>query len=211
MPLRLLVLGLLMILLSASPALAMDIQGKWGLGVGAAGVIGTNPDITLFYGRSRSSAWLLDVQLSGTNSNGHSTIPLDTTLSNPTHDNQNQLSVNIAPGLRRFLRPDGEFSPYFDLSAGGFYNHAHQYVDSPGAFTRVDGTVWGLGISCALGAEYFTPWHFSVAAHTSLASANWYSSHDTFEPSGSGTYDRKTNGVRASLGISPILALRVYF
>ena len=211
MPIRLLVLTLLMLALGAAPALAMDIQGKWGLGVGAAGVVGTNPDITLFYGRSRSSAWLLDVQLSGANLNGHASIAADTTYSSPTHDNLNQLTVNIAPGLRHFMRPEGEFSPYFDISAGGFYNHAHQYVDFPGSFTRVNRTIWQLGISCALGAEYFTPWHFSVAAHTGLASVNWFSNHDTFEPSGGGTYERNTSGVRANVGISPVLALRVYF
>jgi hypothetical protein len=213
MPIRLPVISLLILALAAAPALAMDIEGKWGLGVGASGLIGTSPDLTLIRGRSPASAWLLDVLLSGNNVNGNSTTPtpIDTTLSTPAHDNLNQLFINVAPGVRRFLQPNGDFSPYFDLMAGGFYNHAHQYVDSPGTFTRVEGNVWGLGISCALGAEYLTRWHFSLAAHSGIASVNWMSSHNTYEPSGGGTFDRKTNGVRANFGVSPILAVRVYF
>jgi hypothetical protein len=210
-PTRLPVLCLLILVLAAAPAFAMDIQGKWGLGVGASGLIGTSPDLTLIRGRSPASAWLLDVQLSGSNVNGSAAIPFDTTLSTPAHDNLNQLFISVAPGVRRFLQPNGEFSPYFDLMAGGFYNHSHQYVDYPGTFTRVEGNTWSLGISCALGAEYLTRWHFSLAAHTGLASVNWMSTRNTFEPAGGATYERKTNDVRASFGVSPVLAVRVYF
>ena len=204
-------IGVLLLAIGVTPAFAIDIQGKWGLGVGASGVIGTNPDVTLLYGRSNSSAWLFTVQFSGSNLNGDTTFPIDTTLSSPIHNNQNQLFVGVAPGIRRFLRPEGAFSPYVDLSAGGFYNHSHQYLDQPGAFVRGEGNTWGLDVSCAFGAEYFTPWHFSVAAHSGLASVNWFSTHQTYEPSNGATYEQKSNGARASFGVSPVLALRVYF
>jgi opacity protein-like surface antigen len=205
-----LLIGIALFLAWAAPAVAADIQGKWGLGVGAGGVIGTTPDLTLIRGRSHSSAWLLDLRFSGSNNDGTLTVS-DTITTVPTNENSNSLFISGGPGLRRFLLPESDFSPYFDLSSFVEYAHAHQFNGQPGAFVREDNSRWALGLGVAFGAEYFTRWHFSVAAHTGLATVRWASFDDKFETSPGFHADRHNSGASTAFGVSPVLALRVYF
>ncbi|MGH7742132.1 MAG: hypothetical protein ACRENS_08925 [Candidatus Eiseniibacteriota bacterium] len=204
-------IGIALAMFWAAPALAMDIDDKWGVGVGAGGAIGTTPDLTLIRGRSHASAWLLDLQFSGANNNGNVLVTPDTLSSISTTENSNLVSISGGPGLRRFLAPETDFSPYIDLSAFADYQHYHQYGDQPGYFMRDDRTQWGLGLGVAFGAEYFTRWHFSVAAHSGLATVRWSSGNDTYETSSAIRAERHNSGVSAGFGVSPVLALRAYF
>jgi hypothetical protein len=65
-------------------------------------------------------------------------------------------------------------------------------------------------VGLAVGGEYFTRWHFSLAAHTDVANVGWTWIDLTNETLGN-QQEMHTNGVYGGLGFSPKLILRVYF
>jgi hypothetical protein len=201
---RLLGISLAMLALGVAPALALDIQGKWGFGVGAG--FASSPDFSLIRGRSQSSAWLLNLGLSGSNQTGESS----STTSGSLPQNQNTVSFGVGPGLRKLLRPAAEFSPYIDVFADVRYDHNHNYSGGTFGFNRNDRTIWGTSVGLAVGGEYFTRWHFSLAAHTDVANVGWTWIDLTNETLGN-QQEMHTNGVYGGLGFSPKLILRVYF
>ena len=69
-------------------------------------------------------------------------------------------------------------------------------------------TIVGANAGLELGLEYFTRWHFSVAIHSSGASASWGRSRDSIR--GDELVARSTS-TSASIGISPVLFVRGYF
>lgn len=188
------------------PAQAMDMQGKWGLGFSAGGLVGNVPEMTLVYGHSSSTAWLMNFQFSGANHDDEITG----FTSGGLNANLNQTNLVVGPGVRRFMNPNSDFSPYCDLRAFVIYGHSHQYVDTGAGSLRTNGTLWGTGAEVDIGAEYFTPWHFSVAAHSGLASVQWNSVNTNSEAPGA-SFDTHSSSFVGHFGVSPTLALRVYF
>jgi hypothetical protein len=185
-----------LLLLGASSAGAVDIQGKWGIG---AGVFGGGGEVSLIRGRSERSAWLLELQLSGDNSNRRSEFS-DPAVA-PSRSNQNFFAISGGPGLRRFTRPEAEFSPYYDLSLRGTYDRSHFSVFE-------NRTNVGAGARFSFGLEYFTRWHFSVAAHSSVANLGWRHSRMTYQ--GARAVDR-SSGFSADVALRPALFVRAYF
>lgn len=196
--------SLLLLSLGAAPALAMDIQGKWGLGVGAG--FASYADFGIIHGRSPSSAWLLNFGFAGTNQNGEAGVAPDEHYP----QNQNRISVRGGPGMRKFLLPSAEFTPYLDVFVNANYDRAHNFQAYNGSFNRFDSSTWGVGMGLSIGGEYFTRWHFSLAAHTTVANVGWSSSSQTSEYFG-GEQKNELSGVSGGLGVNPSLILRVYF
>jgi hypothetical protein len=147
-----------MMTLVASGASALDINDKWGIG---AAVFNGGGEVSLIRGKSERSAWLLDVTLVGTDTH----LNLEPPQPIPAEDrNANSFLVTAGPGYRRFTRPTEDFSPYWDVALRGSYGRDHQ---GGGGGTRETKSA-GVATDFSLGLEYFTKWHFSVAAHTSL-------------------------------------------
>jgi hypothetical protein len=189
----------MLMILGASGASAVDIKGKWGIG---AGVFGGGGEVSLIRGKSERSAWLFDVFAS----QKYVTTDVEQTppVPRPTVTRRS-FSVLAGPGYRRFTRPTGEFSPYWDVRARGSYSRASNTSSSAEMRTDV-----GLRADLSIGLEYFTRWHFSVAAHSGLAQVVW--NHTVVRQTLSGTEIKGVdNGETVSVGLSPILFVRGYF
>jgi hypothetical protein len=109
--------------------------------------------------------------------------------------------VSGGPGLRRFTRPGAEFSPYVDFGLRATYDRIHQ----SGFATRT-----GAGASAlfGFGLEYFTPWHFSVAAHSSVAGLSWRRSRTDYRD---GLQEDRFTDLSATVALRPLLFVRGYF
>ncbi|HTM58026.1 MAG TPA: hypothetical protein VL123_06395 [Candidatus Udaeobacter sp.] len=186
----------------ASAAQAVDVDGKWGVGAG----LGNNfTDVTLIHGRSPSSAWLFDAELEQNEGSDkfHQENPF---FSSDQTVNHNFWAVDAGPGLRHYTRASADFSPYWDLFVHGMYEHEHIFITG-----SQDLTIYGAEAGAAIGLEYFTRWHFSVAAHTDVVTGQWLYRKQT-ENEGFGNSIRLTGHQQtASVGISPRLFARVYF
>jgi len=184
---------------TASPGWAADIAGKWGIG---AGVLGGGGEISLIRGHSERTAWLFEVQLSGSNGNEQVeyTTPGGPALT-PVDRNSSSFSIAAGPGLRRYSRSPSEFSPYFDVSIRGTYRRSHT-TGSP-TYTGI-----GTGLGLGFGLEYFTRWHFSVAAHAPVANLSWFRDRADH---GDGLYVEKRGEIRATIAVRPSLFVRGYF
>jgi len=194
------VVGMLMVL-GASGAGAADIKGKWGIG---AGVFGGGGEVSLIRGKSERSAWLFDVGFSQSYESQKQEIspppgfPLGSTTGRG-------LSLLIGPGYRRFTRPTEEFSPYWDLRVRGLYSRTS--ISAGNGFIFTDAGAVG---DFSMGLEYFTKWHFSVAAHTGLARARAvHSVGKQTDPVAEARTIRNTQVF--SIGLSPALFVRGYF
>jgi hypothetical protein len=109
------------------------------------------------------------------------------------------------PGYRRFTRPTEEFSPYWDIRVRGSYSHSSTSSGSNTKFTDA-----GVLTDFSIGLEYFSKWHFSVAAHAGLARAGWI--HSVQKQTVPGTEARVIRNTEfASIGLSPVLFVRGYF
>ena len=199
----------------APSAHAIDIDGKWGLGVGAKGVVGTDPEFSIFHGHSKTTGWLMDFRLSGADGATSGTSAFSDsglTSTEKTNSNSNILSLSAGPRVRRFMRPNSDFSPYLDLFTHGMFSRSHRWDIGGSRDTRS-----GYGFDCgvAIGGEYFTRWHFSVAAHSSLATLAWSHTHDEREQkyfNGVSIVDKSSgHDASASFVLSPVLFLRTYF
>jgi hypothetical protein len=193
---------LMVMLVVASSAGAVDIKGKWGIG---AGIIDRGGEVSLIRGRSERSAWLFDVGISQQDLATRTDIT-PVPPPSPSRDNDNTVSILAGPGYRRFVRPGGDLSPYWDLRLLGIFSRRH----SGGAGISDTQTQAGAEGRFSFGLEYFTPWHFSVAAHSSLVVVSWTHVSDRgFSPAsesrGTGHFER------ASIGLSPAIFLRGYF
>ena len=201
----------LVLLACATNTRAAEIDGKWGLGVGAGGVLGTNPEFSIFHGHSKTTGWLLDFRLSGYDVGYKESYVFGDTLPPiPSQSsNRNEMSLFAGPRIRRFTRPDAEFSPYVDFFLHGTYSRLHAWTGYGGGLHR-NSTRSGVAGGIALGAEYFTHWHFSVAAHSDLAQLSWAHFRDE---DGSASVSRVLAGheTTASFSVQPTMVLRVYF
>jgi len=178
---------------------AIDIKGKWGLGVGT-GDRGLPSELWVTRGKTTRTAWLLYVDADQYHSvnkyrDGNETY-------------SRSVGLTLGPGFRRYTRPQEKLSPYWDVNATFFGSRGSYSTDSPyyGYSTSVTKSA-RAGVDFAVGVEYFLPWHFSLAAHTSVLGVNfnrhWMSGQST---SGSRGWSEGFN-----MDISPRLHVRVYF
>jgi hypothetical protein len=179
--------------LGVTGAGAADIEGRWGLG---AGVVPGGLKVSLFRGTSERSAWLFDVAIDQEDRSRDFQSSTFTSF-----EDQDTWVVSVGPGYRRFLRPEAEFSPYWDVQVNGLYarSHFHYRSSSPRTLssTRTDAGVAG---QFAFGLEYFFRQHLSVAAHGTVAEFAWL---HTSRPSG--------HVVISSIGLNPVIFLRGYW
>jgi hypothetical protein len=192
-----------LMVLGASGAGAVDIQGKWGIG---AEVFGGGAEFSLIRGRSERSAWLFDLGISQRADD----IRFETAPPSPgstVSADRQSISILAGPGYRRFTRPAEEFSPYWDVRVRGSYARSRITSTSGQVDTRTD---TGAEAEFSFGLEYFTRWRFSVAAHSGLARISWV--HMITRRSLTGTEDKVTgNAEIASIGLSPVIFVRGYF
>lgn len=191
----------MLMVLGDSSGGAADIKGKWGIG---AGVFGGGGEVSLIRGKSERSAWLFDVGINQAYESTHQEVtpapgfPLGSTTGRG-------LSLQIGPGYRRFTRPTEQFSPYWDVRVRGLYSRAS--ISTSNGFTFTDA---GAVADFSMGLEYFTKWHFSVAAHTGLARARViHSVNKQTDPLAEARTIR--NAQTFSTGLSPALFVRGYF
>ena len=166
---------------------AIDIKGKWGLGVGVGPAKWRLSEIetSLIRGKTERTAWILDLKADQTYS-----------TSNGPFQVARYAHLSFGPRIRRFTRPKERLSPYWDV-----YAHAVAFNSSPplsSFYNRMAGVESGL----AGGVEYFTPWHFTLAAHTDLF---------TVEVDRLWSKDSHMWAEYSTLQVSPALQLRVYF
>lgn len=180
-----------LLLALAGTTQAIDIKGKWGLGVGAGGIIGSSAEASLIRGKTERTAWILDVQFT-------QSYETKRDSSGPSHDYQSY-NLDLGPRFRRYTRPRAALSPYWDL-----YLH---YLGSMSGTTMVGTTGIGLTSGFAGGVEYFTPWHFTLAAQTGILEVSvrryWDEVNDKIT--------KRYMYEKFKLGLQPGLQLRVYF
>jgi hypothetical protein len=187
--------------LGAASAGATDIAGKWGIG---AAVFNGGGEISLIRGHSARSAWLFDVSIA--QRSDQTTAESTPSATNETID-LNSVRFLAGPGYRRFTRPNDAFSPYWDIRVRGSYAHAHRSSSTQETTSRTDSGAEG---EFSFGLEYFTSWHFSIAAHTGLAQLTWI--HSTTEDATPfSSAQRTTDSVSSEIGLSPVLYVRAYF
>lgn len=185
---------------------AVDIQGKWGLGV-STGLVSSTAEASLMRGKTDHSAWILDLQVSddATSLSGQPLYP-----GGPlgTNEKDRRLFISAGPRYRRYTRPQATISPYWDLFLHGLNDASHRESSD----LAVDQIRWGGQLGLDMGAEYFTPWSFTVAAHTNVISATV---QHVISRQNSSFFSGRENqaGTRGavSLGFSPRLQVRVYF
>lgn len=189
----------LMLVLGTSVAGAEDIKGKWGVG---AGVFGGGGEVSLIRGKSDRSAWLFDVSMANLSST-EASEPGSTSTIDRNNDNVN---MNVGPGYRRYVRATEGLSPYWDLAAHFLYvrQHSHNGTDS-----SVNKRAGGDAV-LSFGLEYFTPWHFSIAADSDIVGFSW--TNDTRDSNnGVSTSSSTGHTQRATLRLSPVIYVRGYF
>jgi len=190
---------LLGLVLGAANAGATDIAGKWGIG---ASVFSGGVETSLIHGHSDRTAWVFDVAFRGRNFDRTIELVPGPELTG----NLNNWSVIAGPSLRRYTRPASEFSPYGDVFVSFDYAGDHLgYLGFSGTAKRA-----GLSTGLAFGLEYFTRWHCSFSAHTSVLTLGW--DRQTFELGGFGLVRKTTADVfSASAGLAPRVEVRAYF
>ena len=192
------------LILGATGAGAAEIQGKWGIG---AGVFGGGGEVSLIRGRSERSAWIFDVGINQRYDESALTLVPPAPGPGAPLDVRRSFSIAAGPGYRRFLRPSEPLSPYWDVRVRGRYARYSQN----GYALELLRTDRGVDAGLAFGLEYFTPWHFSVAAHSTLASIAWTRSADTRDIFAGTKLHSVNDGESLSLGLAPVIFVRGYF
>ena len=185
--------------LGAGSAGAVDINGKWGIG---AGVFGGGGEVSLIRGKSERSAWLFDVGVKQRDE-AYDTEVTPPLL--PTTSSRSIVTVEAGPGYRRYVRGTEDFSPYWDLQTHGLYTRVR--YDNGSSDKQTSAGAEGI---FSFGLEYFTRWHFSVAAHSTVAQISWVQvSRRQF----SGGGETRTTGhlEDASIQLRPVLFVRGYW
>jgi hypothetical protein len=176
----------------AAGAEAADIRGKWGIG---ASVFSTGREISLIRGRSERSAWFLDL----------GSKFMDRSGSGPGSLSSNALSIVVGPGYRRYARTEA-FSPYWDAAGHWLYLRSRESLSATLTSER-----YGAEGVFGFGAEYFTRWHFSIAAHSTIARVSWQHSADRIDFPPNFEWRAAGHAESISLRLSPALVLRGYF
>lgn len=201
-----LALVLVLMLLGAVNAGATDIAGKWGIG---AALFNTGFETSLIRGHSNRTAWVFDVSLNGGSvdrTDKQSTSPDDVKI------NGNDWGISVGPSLRRFFRPESEFSPYGDLFVAGNYQRQHGESTIGSSTSTSTNTLSGVETGLRFGLEYFTRWHFSIAADTDILSLRWDRFSQKQEQQLPAVQASATeNRYAASFALAPRLLVRAYF
>lgn len=196
-----LVLLMALMLLGAANAGATDIAGKWGIG---AALFNSGFETSLIHGHSNRTAWVFDVSLSGS-----TTDRTEQAISLPENKiSLNSWGIEAGPALRRFFRPESDFSPYGDLFVSGRYQHTHREDSSPSQ--SLNHSIAGVATGLRFGLEYFSRWHCSIAADTDLLQLRWDRTSDEFEVPGI-HLSTTDNRYAVSFGVAPRLIVRAYF
>ena len=177
------------------PSYSIDIGGRWGLGALLFPTSSSGTQFAIIRGMSGRSALALDVSYRGGKGEfeGGAGIPAS---SRENH------ALTLGPRLRRFTRADAEFSPYVDVFLHGLGRVS--LASSGGSSQDLRGLGGEVGV--ALGVEYLTRWHFSIALHSDVATFS-YEKDKLTSPLG----DQHVTSWDASSGFSPALYLRGYF
>ncbi len=195
----------------ATTGWAGDNQGKWGLGVDSGLFRSGGVHGALIHRRSTRTAWLLDVRAEEhvLDTDGSGSGLIFSPFSPPVASGEfsQTVQVEIGPRFRRFTRPDANWSPYWDLFAAATHSNSRYSSGSTTADYFSTGGAAGAGI----GVEYFTPWHFSVAAHSDLLEARYARvrsrGNDSFlGPRSASGHEQSVNTV-----LNPAVELRAYF
>jgi len=182
-----------LLLALAGTSWAIDIKGKWGLGVGTGSFIGSGAEASLIRGKTERTAWILDLDLY----QSYSELRTDST--GRIFDRDAETNLTLGPRIRRYSRPQAKLSPYVD----GFF-----HLRGSGS-TYINGGRYNAGgeLGIAGGAEYFTPWHFGLAAHTGILSVAveriWDGQRGKVVAHGWRVFSK--------IGIIPWIQFRVYF
>jgi len=193
---RLFLVVLLLALTGTSQAI--DIKGKWGLGVGIGSATPAEP--YLIRGKTTRTAWILD----GTFDQRYSEARDTTGYNSFTRS----VWLGFGPRLRRFTRPQEKLSPYWDVSVH-LNGQRSSYSGTQYGYRYYSEVRYSAGFSTGLegGVEYFTPWHFSLAAHTPFFLARL----DRHWSKSEGRISLREWLASMDLTISPRLHVRVYF
>jgi hypothetical protein len=178
------------------PAEGINIKGKWGLGVGTGDFLGSKADFWVIRGKTTRTALLLYVRTSQSYTESWDSQSSEITRS---------IGVTLGPGFRRYTRPREKLSPYWDVNFTFGGSRMSSSGDRPAYSYKYLTKSANAGVDLSGGVEYFFPWHFSLAAHTSLCQADL--SHTWSDD------QRYNNGWMESLvlQVNPTLHLRVYF
>ena len=195
---------LVAMLLGAPNAAATDINDKWGIG---ASVFNSSVETTLIRGVSDRTAWVLGLTFRGSNADRTTQVSCPICEIPPEEGNANLVQIDAGPALRRFTRPASEFSPYGDLFVSFGYGRSR---NGTGGSSLTDERV-GAGAGLAFGLEYFTRWHFSLAAHTDVLTAHWDRSTFRFVGSLGAVNHTTIDRFVAQASLAPRLVLRAYF
>ncbi len=190
----------LCVLCLATPAPATPLEGAWGVGVRLFDYGG---EVSLLRGVTDRTALLFDVSADQHEYDVSADDPADS----PYGHLSTTIDLNAGPRLRRFTRPEEDFTPYWDVFAHGTWARARSRYPGSGLDTEDS---WGVEGGFAFGLEYFTRWHCSLAAHSELLTVSWRHLRSTVDRS-STSIVTTGHDQSASLGLNPSLVLRVYF
>jgi hypothetical protein len=190
----------------AATAWAGDIEGRWGLAADSRILRTDGIRGAVIFGRSARSAWVLD--LSAQETTRHDGDSWAAAGAQPVGRGRlyQATSFRVGPRFRHYSRPDASWSRYWDLFAAGSHGRGHFGAEQFSYDSYQSGAELGAG----LGVEYFTPWHFSIAGHADVLSAQlaWRR-----------TREGRSDGVRSStereqsvdMSVQPVIELRAYF
>ena len=187
---RIIAVAVVALALCSNAAHALNIQGKWGLGAPIFVTRGTT-EISLIHGASNGALGLDFIYAFHQNR-------ADEFGGNPvTSEFTEQTSLTLGPRLRRFMLSDPTFSPYFDI----FLHVVQSQLLQTGGVNTRDTRGWGGEGGIGLGLEYLTPWHFSLAGHSDVATVTYvkFTDHDNVLGSRDRTQFQSVGGFSAQL------------
>lgn len=204
------VVALALVCLLPSLAVAMDIDGKWGL---SAPLLNSVPgEYSLIRGHERG-AWVLDAIVSVFKSSDEEQEP---SINPDVQTNFDLTFWEVGPRMRRYGMPDASFSPYYDLFIHGSYSRqgGGQVVNSgPNYSNSSTSRAYGVILGGGLGVELFTKWGLSAALSSRVVALSWFSRRSTAHSDAPGTSDADLEGSLLSLNLEfqPRIYIRGYW
>jgi hypothetical protein len=197
------------------PLSAAPVAGKIGLGVDTGDLLDSVAEGTLIVGKSERTAWLLLVRASASNTDSNDDVVgygPDTLFTRDRY--YDFYSIEVGPGLRRYVRSSGALTGYVDGTAElvrsrGKTRESNYY--GPFAYESTLSS-WGGVLGMALGVEYFFDrWPVSIAAHTQLWSVAYTSSKRASGVKLEGDVAGTRDDWKVRVGLGPRIQVRAYF